>query len=145
MAIRMYGEESRLSPTTTGPSPSPVPARESFGKAGLTQRALSKPCGAPPRSPALPKGQLPLAALREDRYGYGRKPSKAKGQRTESQDEALNRYSRRPRDSREEELRGSLARTANASPCPSRPTPPKADQPPALRIPRDPSKHGIGK
>lgn len=87
-------KESGFSPTAMAPRPSPslchpLPDRKSFGKAGLTQWALSKPCEGRglwlPGAQRLSKGwRHPEATLQEgDRCGYGRTPSQAKSQETE--------------------------------------------------------------
>nr|KAF6433738.1 hypothetical protein HJG59_008819 [Molossus molossus] len=90
----MYGEESRLSPTMTGPSPSPVPATSSLPEKALERQASpNEPCASPvgpSQEPSTTQRAASRGCSQEDRYGYGRKSSRAKGQRTESQDEALN-------------------------------------------------------
>lgn len=110
------------------PSPSlchPLPARASFGKAGLTQSALSKPCGGEGerrRSPVqrLSKGWHPEATLQEgDRCGCGRTPAKPRARKQKSQDETLDTGPHRPRGSREGHW-------------PERPMPPPAPPQPRL-------------
>lgn len=116
MVVRMDGEEPRFSPTPLlslcrHPPPPPEKAERR-----------------PHPEPSPPKGQLPEATL-------GEKTQHSQGQRTETPGRGTeHRYSKAQR-SREEELEGLLARTANASRCPSspgcrQPPPPARTHPP---------------
>lgn len=101
----------------------------------ISQRA--SPAGALPSAPGLPlqRGTGPAPA---------RKPRKAKAKEQRSQsEEALDTGAAGPGGSREEELGGSPASTADAS---RPPTPPQAGRlppPPAFRTPGHPPKHGF--
>lgn len=120
---------------------------EGAGAAGQ-ENARSSPGATPGRRPTLfPLEFLPPAPSQGE-SGEQALPGPPEGTlEPESRKARMRHWTQGPTQAsgqREEELGGSLARKVHPSPSPTPPQAGRQPQPPALRTPRHPPKHGLG-